>query len=204
MVVWKNVFPVPATSISHAINARMEWLVAWAKNSLRSTPTTAKAICKGWHAIPLDAVKCDVDAAFFKEDGSMVHNHEGAFIRGKSFKMPGLRSVEEGELIGIKEALSWLKELGFERGWVDSDSKRACDVINTGERNILELGAIASHCRDILELFPGIRVRHIRREQNAAAHYLAKAARDINSHHVWNEPPSFVVDHLHVPCSCDQ
>ncbi|XP_057803521.1 uncharacterized protein LOC131018835 [Salvia miltiorrhiza] len=207
-VVWKNATLSPANSILQAAHARAEWLLAWSRRPQRNSQPEAATICKGWHPLPLGNVKCDVDAAFFKDDYSMgiwlvLRDHEGAYILGKSVKMLGLRSVEEGELIGIKEALSWLKDLGYTCGWIDSDSKRACDAVSSGERNITELGVIVALCRADLLLSPDIRLRHIRRNQNTIAHCLAKAARDITTQHVWNEPPTFVVGHLHVPCSCD-
>ncbi|XP_057792604.1 uncharacterized protein LOC131009319 [Salvia miltiorrhiza] len=194
-MVWQNEFPVPTRSILRADVARNDW------KAMRK-PTTQRqrvgASCVGWHSIPEGSFICNVDAAFFEEDQSMgigvaIRNHEGHFVIGKTIKLNGRRSVVEGELLGIKEALSWIKELGLVTGWVENDSLQACNLITSGDRNLLEIGAIAAACRLELRVLSNFSMRHVRREQNAIAHCLAKAARDITTHHVWKEPPSFVV-----------
>ncbi|XP_057794267.1 uncharacterized protein LOC131010650 [Salvia miltiorrhiza] len=203
-MVWQDVLPVSSRSILRAAVARSDW------KSMRQPATQRQQVvtsCAGWHPIPEGSFKCNVDAAFFEEDQSMgigvaIRNHEGHFVIGKSKKLPGRRSIVEGELLGIKEALSWIKEQGFVEGWIENDSIQACNLITSGDRNMLELGSIADACRLELRMLPNFRIRHVRREQNVIAHCLAKAARDIITHHVWNEPPSFVEGHLLVPCSC--
>ncbi|XP_057770893.1 uncharacterized protein LOC130990685 [Salvia miltiorrhiza] len=207
--VWNNCLPIPAHSISTAASSWTEWKLARELVTRNSTNASYSITCVGWHSISSDTIRCNVDATFFTEErtigiGMVVRNYEGAFIIGKSIKLSGCRSVEENELIGIKEALSWIKSLGFLRGVVESDCKRACDAISSRERNLMELGIIASSCREELMSLPEVCVVSVKRHQNVVAHYLAKAARDFYLHHVWNEPPSFVEGHLHIPCSCDQ
>ncbi|XP_057791107.1 uncharacterized protein LOC131008228 [Salvia miltiorrhiza] len=163
--------------------------------------------CVGWHAIQVGWVRCGVDAAFFEHDKSMgigmvVRDHAGEFVIEKLMKVRGSRDVAEGELMGINEALSWLKSLGYEHGWIDCDSKIACDAVLKGVGFINERGVLADYCRRELSTMPGVQVCNVRRSRNAIAHCLAKAARDISTLHVWNEPSSFVEGHLHVPCSC--
>ncbi|XP_057809003.1 uncharacterized protein LOC131023477 [Salvia miltiorrhiza] len=170
---------------------------------LRSKMRIARQLC-----IQAGSILCGVDAAFFREDDAMglglvIRNHAGDFMIGKSIKVAGVRSVDEGELMGIKEALSWIKEQGLVHGIVESDSKRAIDVIRSRARNLSEIGIIANSCREELITLPGFIIRHVKRDRNVIAHHFARAARDIDSHHVWNEPPAFVVGHLHRPCSCD-
>ncbi|XP_057809101.1 uncharacterized protein LOC131023575 [Salvia miltiorrhiza] len=167
-VVWNESNLVPSSSMVAAVVTCADWKLARsvaAHLSARQQPT---APCLGWHAIPADSVRCNVDAAFFEQDqtmeiGIVVRDNTGSFVAGKTMKMPGGRSVEEGELIGIKEALSWLKDLGHMKGIVESDSKRACEVISSGEKNILEIGAIASFCRREIRLFSDISIIHIKR-----------------------------------------
>ncbi|XP_057780078.1 uncharacterized protein LOC130998683 [Salvia miltiorrhiza] len=207
-MIWQHTVPVPSRSVLCAAAARTDWKLAQTL-PLQKATAPASVVCVGWHSMPQGSIKCNVDAAFFAEDQSMgigiaIRNHEGDFVIGKSIKLPGRRSVVEGELLGIKEALSWIKELSYGRGCLESDSKRVCDLINSGERNRLELGVIVSICKqDLLEL-SDFTICFVGRNRNGIAHCLAKAARDIFTHHVWNEPPSSVVGHLHVPCSCVQ
>ncbi|XP_057770854.1 uncharacterized protein LOC130990645 [Salvia miltiorrhiza] len=205
--IWEGVFPVPARSVLQAAEARIEWLLAREKRSVQHPSSSPAVTCGGWHPLPLEYVKCNVDATFFSDInavgiGIVVRSHDGNFVTGKSMKLMGLRRVDEGELIGIKEALSWLKFLGLSRGWVESDCKRACEALCSSERNISEMGTLAAFCRKELASMPDIQVNHVRREHNGIAHFLAKAARDFDTHHVWNEPPLAVEGHFHLPCSC--
>ncbi|XP_057793280.1 uncharacterized protein LOC131009894 [Salvia miltiorrhiza] len=186
---------------------REEWLSA-RNNPLSPAMESVNAVqrmpCVGWHDISVGWVRCGVDAAFFAGDNSMgigivVRNHVGDFLAGKSMKFPGRRDVVEGELMGVKEALSWLKNLGYLVGFVDCDSKIACDAILKKTELINERGVLADFCCRELSSMPGIRICNVRRTQNAIAHCLAKAARDVGTLRVWNEPPLFVEGHLHVP-----
>ncbi|XP_057809148.1 uncharacterized protein LOC131023623 [Salvia miltiorrhiza] len=185
-VVWKNDNPIPTRSILGAAQAWSDWKLARAPVISRNSSSVSAAIDR------------------LLGIGIVIRNHLGEFVLGKTIILPGCRSVEEGELVGIKEALSWIKGLGYEKGVIESDCKRACDVINSIERNISEVGVIASLCRSELVLMPGFHVVHVKRDLNAIAHSLAKVSRDFSSHHVWTEPPISVVGHLHLPCSCDQ
>ncbi|XP_057793059.1 uncharacterized protein LOC131009666 [Salvia miltiorrhiza] len=206
--LWEGVLPNPVRTVALAGSCREEWLNAHSTVGHATTTGAAAAVprgCSGWHNIPEGSIRCGVDAAFFTSMNAMgigivIRDHEGNFLAGKSVKIRGLQAVDEGELMGIKEALSWLKELGLMHGSIESDSKLACDAINKNERSINEKGIIVACCRRDLVLLPDIRVMHIRRNQNAIAHCFAKAARDVAKLHVWNEPPSFVEGHLD-PCS---
>ncbi|XP_057796787.1 uncharacterized protein LOC131012797 [Salvia miltiorrhiza] len=206
--VWNNENPSPASSVLMAACTYEDWTAAHSRARPGPVAASSGATCVGWHGLPSGWFCCNVDAAFFRESntcglGMAIRDHNGNFIAGKSIKIVGSWSVEEGEMMGIKEALSWLKEKELTHGRVETDSKRACDAINSRAKNFSEMGALASHCRNELSLAPDVRIHHVKRTRNAIAHILAKAARDIDAHHVWNEPPSFVVGHLHIPCSCD-
>ncbi|XP_057802917.1 uncharacterized protein LOC131018209 [Salvia miltiorrhiza] len=208
-VVWRDQFPVPARSVEAAAAAWSDWKLARKLVVPSCSPAAPVARCSGWHSLPAGHIKCNVDAAFFDEEnktglGLVIRDYEGAFVVGKSVQLMGRRSVEEGELLGIKEALSWIKELGYSKGVVETDCKRAADFISSRERNLSEVGIIADYCRSELLSLPDVAIAHVKRDQNAVAHGLAKLARDLFSHHVWSEPPISVVGHLHIPCSCDQ
>ncbi|XP_057809175.1 uncharacterized protein LOC131023647 [Salvia miltiorrhiza] len=206
-VIWKGAIPAPTRSIAAAMESRNDWIMARHKLSHQVPSAAAASTCVGWHPLQPGYVKCGVDVAFFEDlhamgVGLVLRDHEGHFIMAKTLKVQGLFKVEEGELMGIKEALSWLKELCYNRGWVESDCKLACKAIRSGERNILELGILAAFCREELSSFLDVQICHVKRDRNVIAHCLARAARDFLTHHVWNEPPALVEGHLHLPCSC--
>ncbi|XP_057791345.1 uncharacterized protein LOC131008488 [Salvia miltiorrhiza] len=206
-VIWKGSTPTPARSITLAIDRWLDWILARRKLAYQEPPSPVINSCVGWHSLQSGAVLCNVDAAFFSESnnvgiGIAIRSSEGNFIVGKVMTFVGLPKIVEGELVGIKEALSWLKELGYLQGRVESDCMQACEAIASGERNISEMGSLAAFCREELSLMPGFQLQHVKRARNVIAHDLAKVSRDFCTHHVWNEPPMFVVGHLHLPCSC--
>ncbi|XP_057791307.1 uncharacterized protein LOC131008445 [Salvia miltiorrhiza] len=179
--VWEETIPVPRRTVALAISCREKWLGARASQLNMVSPTavpSATLSCAGWHAVPTGWVRYGVDAAFFGNDNSMgigivIRNHMGEFVVGKTMKVVGRRDVVEGELMGVKEALSWLKSLGYLQGWVECDSKVACDAISKNLGIINERGVLANFCRRELASNPGIRLCNVCRSRNAIAHCLA-------------------------------
>ncbi|XP_057779532.1 uncharacterized protein LOC130998115 [Salvia miltiorrhiza] len=183
-VVWKEIFPNPDRSVATAVGCRQEWLLARARGTRQHSALSSSAVCLGWHDLSEGDVLCGVDAAFFEGDNAMglglvFGDHSGNFLTGTSLKIPGMRSIEEGEVLGIKEVFSWIQRLGYVSGIVELDSKRACNEITSGGRNISEFGLLAKFCREELSMLPGFCLRHVRCDQNVIAHGLAKAARDL-------------------------
>ncbi|XP_057802912.1 uncharacterized protein LOC131018204 [Salvia miltiorrhiza] len=82
-VIWKGVLPSPGRSTSLAAECRVEWLLARRKRTAQNP-----------QAPPATSI------------GIVIRDHEGQFMTGKSLRFLGLHRVEEGELMGIKEALS--------------------------------------------------------------------------------------------------
>ena len=65
-------------------------------------------------------VKCNIDAAVFREEGKsswgiVVRDSQGLFLHAASRVVNGLFQVRELETLGLREVLSWIKQLGFER-----------------------------------------------------------------------------------------
>lgn len=82
----------------------------------------------------LGFVKINVDVAFFVYSletgmGMAIHDDYGEFICCHSLVRPGVLKVDEGEAWGIKEAIRWAANLGFERVVVESDSKWVVDAM---------------------------------------------------------------------------
>ncbi|XP_057808983.1 uncharacterized protein LOC131023459 [Salvia miltiorrhiza] len=124
--VWEDVIPSPSCTVVLANLCREEWVLAQDTSSAPAVETTSPVSsesCMGWHGIQAGWVRCGVDAAFFEHDNTMgigmvVRNNVGEFLAGKAMKFPRRRDVVEGELMGVKEGLSWLKSLGYLHGYV--------------------------------------------------------------------------------------
>lgn len=57
--------------------------------------------------------------------GMVLRDHEGAFVVGKTLSMQAPSSILEAEAIGVREALSWVKNqiLQDKRVYIESDSQ---------------------------------------------------------------------------------
>lgn len=63
-------------------------------------------------------VKINVNAARFEDMnsigvGAVIRDAQGEFVRARSRRIGGLLQPREAEAISLREALSWVKELGF-------------------------------------------------------------------------------------------
>lgn len=64
-------------------------------------------------------VKANVDAAVFQDGtigvGCVVRDTQGQFVSARCKRMAGAWQARESEAIGMKEAMSWLKEMSITR-----------------------------------------------------------------------------------------
>ncbi|KAL8500875.1 hypothetical protein ACS0TY_020451 [Phlomoides rotata] len=86
----------------------------WA--GLRGQASSAPRVCfcPAWHRPPVGCIKLNVDGAFFANThemwfGLVLYDSHGRHICSRSLLLPELYSSEEGEAIGLFEALSWIK-----------------------------------------------------------------------------------------------
>ncbi|KAL8473140.1 hypothetical protein ACS0TY_030102 [Phlomoides rotata] len=61
--------------------------------------------------------------------GMIIHDDKGEFVACRSIVTPGVFRVDEGEAMGMLEALSWVKQLGFEKIIIEIDAKIVYDVL---------------------------------------------------------------------------
>lgn len=72
--------------------------------------------------------KLSMDAAFFNDSSQMgigiiIRDEYGGFIVGKTVVIDGCLEVEEGEVMGLYEALSWIKDMDLQEVIVEGDAK---------------------------------------------------------------------------------
>lgn len=68
-----------------------------------------------WHPPIFNSIKVNVDAAIFEESdqysyATVIKNHAGELIEARSRYLIGHPNPDIAEAIGIREALSWVKE----------------------------------------------------------------------------------------------
>ncbi|CAH9073986.1 unnamed protein product [Cuscuta epithymum] len=141
-------------------------------------------------------VKLNVDAAvrdYHCGLGWILRNEAGDFIAGAAKTWQGKLSPWEAELVGIREALSWVKEQGWERVDVESDASRAIAEIKNGSC-ISTAGVIADDVRDLCSRMTDISFCFVRRSANRAAHGFAQVACSMSGCRIWmGVPPTFII-----------
>lgn len=110
--------------------------------------------------------KVNVDASWaqgadFCSVGMVFRDNSGHFIKGRTMTLPQAGDVLEAKALGIREALSWIKNMEEMKVTVESDSLVAVNAINGMNNNLLEVGHIIDHCRLLLPSMPSISVKFI-------------------------------------------
>ena len=100
----------------------LECLFDW--NSIhKSTETGSQVIPffvqQHWQRPPTGFVKCNIDAVVFHDKGKLswgivVCDSQGLFLHVASRLVDGIFQVRELEALGLREALSWIKNMGFD------------------------------------------------------------------------------------------
>ena len=101
-------------------------------------------------------VKCNIDAAVFREEGKsswgiVVHDSQGLFLHAASRVMNGLFQVRELETLGLREALSWIKQLGFDRVIFETDSLQVVQALQNRVADFSEFGVLIKDCLSLLQ-----------------------------------------------------
>ncbi|XP_074351632.1 uncharacterized protein LOC141690759 [Apium graveolens] len=160
-----------------------EWVTA--RRTQVTFPTQASCVVQKaeskWQVPEPGSYKLNVDASVFPNAqffsvGMVMRDHLGSFIACKVGSFPMVDSVFEAELIGVREALSWIKEgqYGSAKVLIESDSLLSIDAIQKDKINLLEVGEVIEECKQGLQSLPSVSVRFIRKIANRVAHSVAK------------------------------
>lgn len=87
-------------------------------------------------------VKINVDDAVFSDIncigvGSVIRDECGTFVRARCRRIEGLLNPREAEAVGLKETLSWVKNLNFKKCVFKTDAKECADMHVMGIEAIL-------------------------------------------------------------------
>ncbi|XP_058003660.1 uncharacterized protein LOC110673651 [Hevea brasiliensis] len=127
--------------------------------------------------------------------GMVVRNEMGSFVACKISRMVGLFSPTIAEIMGVREALSWIKDNNWQNVIVESDNLQVVNVLNSmNVENFSMMGGIVSDCRSLInEISCEILFSHVFRSANGVAHALAQATRSFPNAMEWTlSPPEFV------------
>uniref|UniRef100_A0A803PII9 Reverse transcriptase domain-containing protein n=1 Tax=Cannabis sativa TaxID=3483 RepID=A0A803PII9_CANSA len=134
-----------------------------------------------WTPPAFNQIKINVDGALFAHEkryglGLVSRSSDGAIIQEKTMNKVGTFQAHEVEAIGIKEALSWIKDMGWANVIVESDCLR---VINDLENNKFMASPyfhIISDCKALLADVSNVSFQFVKRFANKVAHVLGRSS----------------------------
>ena len=159
-------------------------------------PRTAHAV--RWKPPPSGMVKVNFDDVIFSTYSSagldmIIRDQAGLVLAALSQKIPLPTSVETVEMMVVRRALLFARELGFERVMVEGDSEVVIKAIR--EKSLLssDWGHILRDIHALSYSFSSISFLHVKRSGNSVAHRLARRSF-CNPLLVWMEevPPDIV------------
>ncbi|XP_074376681.1 uncharacterized protein LOC141718203 [Apium graveolens] len=129
-------------------------------------------------------------------EGNVIRDEHGQFIRARNHKLQALYSPREDEALGLKEALSWVKELGYKRCVFETDAKELVEACRSARGNTY-FHLIVLDCIDLLKHYDEVLVDYVPRSANVVAHELARAIYSMSGVHEWvDTPPDCIRDVL--------
>ncbi|KAL8516700.1 hypothetical protein ACS0TY_015092 [Phlomoides rotata] len=139
-----------------------EWLAARKPNS----STVVQSRCKVWHKPHMSFCKLNVDVTLFYDIyemgiGMAIHDENDTFVGGRSLVVPGIYMVDEGEAMGLLEALSLLKQLGLQRIKIEIDVKIVVDVVKSTRGAISVFNDFIIACKREMTDFPHVTVHFV-------------------------------------------
>ncbi|XP_073120318.1 uncharacterized protein [Henckelia pumila] len=179
-VVWNAKHKSPALILQTAMDLHAQWMLVHQRHSL-SIRLQVPLAENNWLKPPSHSHKCNVDAALFENPprmgfGCIVRDHLGLVSASIHGVLPGSFSPSTAEALGIREALSWIKDFEFSSVIVESNALVVINALIHSSGDASSLGLILEDCRVLALDLQSCVFSFARRSTNHAAHALAKAA----------------------------
>ena len=194
---WRNQFvhahkTCSLSNVIMEVNNRSEELFVLHKSLARQrTPKTERWIC--WQPPRWPFLKLNTDGALkssgLASAGGLVRNYCGEWVCGFSMNL-GSCSIMEAELWGLYQGLKIAWERGFRLLQVEVDNLGVTQLLNSSEANRSGISSLLWGIKDLLNRDRQISVKHVYREANCAAHFLAGMALNLPlGCHIFHSPP---------------
>ncbi|XP_019178142.1 PREDICTED: uncharacterized protein LOC109173362 [Ipomoea nil] len=145
-----------------------------------------------WEPPPRHWFKCNVDAALltnFVGFGAVLRDHGGGFVAAKNGRLDCIRDPLMAEAGTVKEALSWLRGLGYSSLIIETDCLLFSNAFNSSPVDFSYVDYIVKQCVEIANDIGNVVVHHVKRSANHVAHALAQATDSSTDSSVWSIVP---------------
>ena len=134
-----------------------------------------------WTPPVQNQIKVNVDGAIFASEGRygigcVARDYNGQVLNAFYKDFVGCVQPEITEVIGIKEALSWIASSPWSDVIIESDSLVSVQAILSHCFLPSQFGFIVSDCKSMLAQLSSTSIVCIKRSANKAAHCLARAS----------------------------
>ncbi|XP_074347093.1 uncharacterized protein LOC141685916 [Apium graveolens] len=156
--VWEGKVVPGRVAMDCSIKMLQDWKKAKARGATVEVSHNPYIACnlRNWKAPEDGEYKVNVDDSWFQGADSfsiaiVLGNYCGTFVEGRTVALLQAMDVLEDEALGIREALSWVKNMEERKVTVESDSLVAVNAINGQNNFLLEVGHIIDHCKIMLQ-----------------------------------------------------
>ncbi|XP_060974297.1 uncharacterized protein LOC133039416 [Cannabis sativa] len=180
--VWQNKFKSPENIVTSA----KSYLSQWKHAHFSGFELLAAGLNQGdgaehWVPPSENNVKVNVDAAIFEGSqqfgvGWVARDHRGLFIHGHTRLFNVQSTPELAEAVGIREALSWIKDSGMQQVVLETDCLSVVQALRSSIVMISTFGQVVNECKALLNVLKNVSIYFIRRSANMVAHEFARAS----------------------------
>uniref|UniRef100_A0A803PSK2 RNase H type-1 domain-containing protein n=1 Tax=Cannabis sativa TaxID=3483 RepID=A0A803PSK2_CANSA len=152
------------------------------KEDMDSSIDANRNLNEHWTPPNFNQIKVNVDGTLFASErwygiGLVARSSAGAIIQAKNMNKVGTFQPHEVEAIGIKEALSWIKNMGWTNVIVESDYHlRVINDLKKSKIMASLYGHIISDCKALLANVSSVSFNFIKWSANKVAHVLARSS----------------------------
>uniref|UniRef100_A0A803PDL7 Reverse transcriptase domain-containing protein n=1 Tax=Cannabis sativa TaxID=3483 RepID=A0A803PDL7_CANSA len=131
---------------------------------------------------PIDPyIKVNVDGAIFSNEecfgfGMVARTASGSVIEALQIRKIGNWSPLLVEVMGLKEALSWIKQKDWHSVIVESDCLTLINDVKSTKTLVSPYGFVLQDCRGLLTSLVDVDCKFVKRSANSLAHALARAS----------------------------
>ena len=124
----------------------------------------------------------------------MIWDEIGNYVAAKNEIFVGPLEPDLAEGMCCKEALSWVKNLGFIKVVIELDAQQLIQALHNSDRDYSYFGALVNDCKILSKDLSECSFVFTKRLANHVAHVLARAVGSRTDRGVWlYNPPSFIL-----------